>query len=635
MLDGLRVMSKNIFGRLILAAFAAVIVVGFGLWGIRDMFTNFRGNQLATLGDREITVQQYRNAYQTNLQQLQRQTRRAITSQEARQMGLDRQVLAELVTGSALDQDAQRLGLALSDADIAKVVRADKVFSGPGGFDQARMDQILRDNGFTEASFLREQRQFALRKQIGSALTGGLKAPEALLSAVNSFANQTRRADYFILPQPDLAKAAPPAEDAVDSWYDLHKDLYRSPEFRTVNVLVVTPDAVAKTIPVNDDEARKAYDRDAARLYFKPEKRAIALLTFADAAAAAKARARMDAGESFDKVAADKAAGGVLADVGAITQASMFDPAVAQAAFALKQPGVSQPVAGKFGVVLANVSRIEPGSTKPFDEVKDQIKAQLANVQARDAIQKIHDRIEDQRSAGKNLADAAKAAGLTPQIYTTDASGAGKGEAGQPGTPIPALAGSPELVKAIFASDVGVDNDAVSRRDGGYDWFEINAVEPSRQLPLAEVRARIVKAMRDSEAQKQVAAKANELARQIDAGEEIGKLAAANGAALVHSPPIKRSGAEGLSAAAVQQIFGSPVGAGGVALADSGGRVVFKVIDATTPPLDMKSPAVAALAPQLDASLGDDLFTEYVTGLQSQLGLRVNQAAYAAVVGQE
>lgn len=635
MLDGLRVMSKNIFGRLILAAFAALIVVGFGLWGIRDMFTNFRANQLATIGDREITVQDYRNAYQTDLQRLQQQARRAITSQEARQIGLDRQVLAELVTGSALDQDARRLGLALSDADIARMIRADKAFSGPSGFDQARMDQILRQNGYSETSFIREQRQFALRKQIGAALTGGLKAPEVLLTAVNTYANQTRTADYFVLAAPDLSKAPPPADDALKAWYDLHKDIYRSPEYRAANVLVVTPDAVAKTIAVSDDEARKVYDRDAARLYSTPEKRVLSLLTFANAADAAKARARIDAGESFDQVAADKAAGGVFADIGETTEAAMFDPALAKAAFALKQPGVTQPIAGKFGTVLAKVSRIEPGATKSFDEVKGQIKAQLANAQARDAIQKLHDQIEDQRSAGKNLADAAKSVGLTPQTYVTDASGAGKGEAGQPGARIPALAGDQDLLKAIFASDVGVDNDAVSRRDGGYDWFEINSVQPSRQLPLDEVRPQILKAMRDNEAQKQVAAKANELARQIDAGQDPDKLAAANGATLVHSPPIKRSGAPGLPLAAVEQIFGAPVGGAGVARADAGGRIVFKVTGATTPPLDMKNPAMAAIAPQLESALGEDVFTQYVSGLQTQLGLQLNQAAYAAVIGQE
>ncbi|MCI4680001.1 peptidyl-prolyl cis-trans isomerase [Rhodoblastus acidophilus] len=635
MLDGLRIMSKNIFGRVILSVFAALIVVGFGLWGIRDMFTNFRANQLATIGEQEITVQQYRSSYQTELQRLQQQARRAITSREARQFGLDRQVLAQLLTGAALDQDAQRLSLALSDVEIAKIIRALKIFAGPDGFDQARMDQILRDNGYTETSFIREQRQLALRKQIGAAVTGNLKAPEVLLSAVNTFANETRKADYFILPPPDLSKGPPPSEDSVKSYYDLHKDAYRSPEYRTVNVLIVSPSEVVKTIAVSDDAARKVYEQDAARLYATPEKRAIRLLTFLDQAAANKARARIDAGQSFDAVAADKKAGGVLADIGVTTKASMFDPAIAQAAFALKQPGVTEPIAGKFGYVLARISRIEPGSTKPFDEVKDQIKAELAKAQAERAIQKLHDKIEDLRSAGKNLTEAAKAVGLKTQIDVTDASGAGTGEAGQPGAPIPALASAPELLKAIFASDVGVDNDAVSRKDGGYDWFEINSIAPSRQLPLNEVRAAVVKAMENSEAQKQVAAKANDLARKIEAGDSLEKIATANGVATIHAGPFKRSSAPGLSAAAVQQIFGTPVGGAGAALAGGGGRIVFKVTDAATPPIDLKNPTLAGLAPQLDSSLADDLFSQYISGLQSQLGMRVNQTALAAIVGQE
>ena len=60
MLDGLRVMSKNIFGRVILGIFAGLIVIGFGFFGIRDVFNNFRAGQLATVGDEEIGVQQYR-----------------------------------------------------------------------------------------------------------------------------------------------------------------------------------------------------------------------------------------------------------------------------------------------------------------------------------------------------------------------------------------------------------------------------------------------------------------------------------------------------------------------------------------------------------------------------------------------
>ncbi len=95
-------------------------------------------------------------------------------------------------------------------------------------------------------------------------------------------------------------------------------------------------------------------------------------------------------------------------------------------------------------------------------------------------MQKLHDKIEDLRASGKTLAQAAQELGLQIQTYDTDAAGASKGANGQAGAPIPALVAAPELVKAIFASDVGVDNDSVSRKDGGFSWFEIAAIDPSR-----------------------------------------------------------------------------------------------------------------------------------------------------------
>jgi peptidyl-prolyl cis-trans isomerase D len=636
MLDGLRIMSKNVFGRAILASFAALIVVGFGFFGIRDVFTNFRSNQLAVVGDQEIGVAQFRGEYQNALQRYQRQARRAITNEEARQFGLDRQVLAQLLTGAALDQDAKRLGLGISDAEIAKVIKAEKMFVGTdGNFDQTRFDQILRDNGYSEASYMREQRQTALRTQIAAAITGGVKAPGALLSAVNTFANETRKVDFFVLPAPDLASAAVPADDAVKAYYDLRKDSYRSPEYRKATIMIVTPAEVAKSVQISDDAAKKTYDQVAAQRFVTPEKRAIAQLTFPTEEAAAKARARIEAGESFDAVAADRNAGGVLADIGSTTRASMFDKAVADAAFALPAPGVTKPVPGKFGAVIARVSQIDPGSTRPFDEVKGQIKDELAQAQAKGDAQQLHDKIEDLRASGKSLAQVAEALGLATQTYIVDASGAAKGEAGQPGAPVAALAGAPELVKAIFASDVGVDNEAVSRKDGGFGWFEVNAVEPSRQLPLEEIKPQVVKALQESEAQKQLAAKANELARKIDGGESLASVAAANGVAVQQAQNIKRSGGSGLAPAAVQQIFGTPVGGAGVALADQNGRIVFKVLDAATPPLDLKDKTLAGLLPQLESGLADDLFSQYVSGLQSQLGVHVNQTALRAIGGQE
>ncbi len=636
MLDGLRIMSKNIVGRTILAIFAGVIVIGFGFWGIQDVFHRFRAGQLAVVGDEVITVQQYRDEYQTTLQRLQRQARRAITNEEARAAGLDREVLARLLTSAALDQTAKKLGLAVSDAVIAKTVKADKAFAGPDGkFSQARMDLILQDNGYTEGSFIREQRADILRGEIAGSIAGGLKPPKIMLAAINKYANQTRDADYFILPAPDAAKEPAPAESAVKAYYDANKSAYRTPEYRKVNVLTASPDEIAKGLNISDEAAKKVYDQTAAQRYTVPEKRDMTELTFSSREAAQKAKQRIDAGATFAAVAADKTAGGVLANLGTKTKASMFDQAIAKVAFALPKPGVAGPVKGQFGWTLVHVLKIDPGSTKSFDSVKSSIKMQLAASKAGTEAQTLHDKIEDLRSNGKTLAEAAKALGLHSYTYLVDSSGAGKGAKGEAGAPIPALAGSPDLLKAINASDVGVDNDAVPLKDGGYSWFEITAVVPSRQLTLAEVKSQVAKSLQQQMAQDQVANKAKELVKKIDSGAKIADLATANGVTVKKGEAVRRSGGAGLGKAAVAGIFATPIGGAGVAPADHGGRVVFKVTGAETPPLDLKGVALAVLMPKLTTSLQNEVFAQYVGGLQSKLGIRVNQTALATAEGSE
>lgn len=634
MLDGLRIMSKNLFGRLILASFAAVIVVGFGLWGIRDMFSNFRGNELATVGTTDIGLQQYQTAYQTQLQRLQRQAQRAISGEEAKKFGLDRQVLAELITSAALDQDAKRLGLGLPDSELARQIQSEKIFAGPNGaFDVETMRRILRDNGYSEESYVREQRAVALRKQIAQSTTGDVFAPQVLLEAINQFANQTRKADYVMLPAPDLTQAATPSDEAVQAFFNQRKSAYRAPEYRNVVVLVVTPESLAKSLTIDDSLAQKVFDETKER-FATAEKRQLIQLTFADAKQADAASARLKAGESFDAVAADKSSGGVRADLGLTTRDAIFDAEVAAAAFGVQKTGVVGPVAGKFGTVLVDVLAIEPGAQKAFDAVKDQIKSELALSQAKQALQATHDRIEDLRSSGKSLTEAAAAVNLTPVTAVTDASGAQKGVAGQPGPAVAALTSAPELTKAIFASDVGVDNDAVALKNGGYGWFEIAAIEPTRPLALDEVRAQVLAAVQQSDSQSALAQKANELAKKLDAGETFKTLAQTQNLTLQQSPALKRAAGQALPDSAIQQIFGTPLGGAGVAIGPNGSRILFQVTEATTPPLDLNEQTIKGLRPQLEASLADDIFSQYVSGLESALGVRINQAAMRAISGQ-
>ena len=150
MLNQMRALSRNWIGRSIMGLVLGFIIFSFAIWGIGDRFTNFNASELAKIGSTRITVDQYREAYQNQLQQLQQKEKRGITNEEARRLGLDRQVLYRLLSDAVLDQEAAKLGLAVSDDSIARTIVKDDAFKGATGqFDRMRFAALMQNAGLT------------------------------------------------------------------------------------------------------------------------------------------------------------------------------------------------------------------------------------------------------------------------------------------------------------------------------------------------------------------------------------------------------------------------------------------------------------------------------------------------------
>src|SRR5438034_2375652 len=104
MLRALREASSNWLGKTILAAAVGLLTVSFAIWGIGDIFRGFGRSTVAKIGRTEITVDQFRQIYNDRLQQFSRRFGRPITSEQARLLGFDRQIVAQLVAEAALDE---------------------------------------------------------------------------------------------------------------------------------------------------------------------------------------------------------------------------------------------------------------------------------------------------------------------------------------------------------------------------------------------------------------------------------------------------------------------------------------------------------------------------------------------------
>lgn len=632
MLEAMRAATQGWIGRTIMGIVMGVIILSFAIWGIRTDFSGYGANSLAQVGGEEVSVGAFRDAYQTELQRIQRQAKRAITNEEAKRFGLDRQVLSRLISDAALNQQADALGLTVSDQEVAEAIASDPSFKGAGGqFDRARFEELLRNNGLTEKTFVREQRGLILRHELTDPLSAGLQLPKAMLEAIHRFQAEARSVDFLVLPAASAGAVAAPPEEELRKYFEDRKLGYSAPEYRSLVTLTATPESVAKPANVSDADAQKRYDEVKGDKFGTPEKRTVDQVLFTDEAAAGAARAKLDAGANFEDIVKDQGLTPKDVSLGTVTRSQLIDKDVAEVAFALPESAVSAPLKTRFGYVLVRVSKIEPSTAKPFSEVADEIKRDIAIARARAEIAGLHDAIEDQRASGKSLTEAAKSAGLEARsIAAIDA--AGKDPAG---APVADLTNGKALLKAAFASDVGVDNETLTLPQGGYQWFEVAKIEKARPKTFEEARADVEKAWRDDETARLLAAKSADISKRLDAGETLAAIAAAEGGLEVkRAAGVKRSGGGAdLPPNAVAQIFNVGVGGVGSARLDDGGRVVFKVADAVAPPVDFADPSLVSIAGEVKKSYGDDLLSQYLASLQTQLGVKVNAQALAAAAG--
>ncbi|MFY9837375.1 MAG: SurA N-terminal domain-containing protein, partial [Xanthobacteraceae bacterium] len=193
MLRGIRKASENWLGRGVMAVVMTLLAGSFAVWGINDIFRGFGRSTLAKIGNTEIPIEQFRQAYDDQLQETGRQIGHPISAGEASAIGLDRQVLSEMIGQAGLDQRAHQMGLGISDAEIARHITTDpKLQNINGQFDRSKFELILRNMGYSEQRFVAEQREAILRRQLLESLTTDMTPPKAWLDAINQFQNQER-----------------------------------------------------------------------------------------------------------------------------------------------------------------------------------------------------------------------------------------------------------------------------------------------------------------------------------------------------------------------------------------------------------------------------------------------------------
>ncbi|TIW19361.1 MAG: peptidylprolyl isomerase [Mesorhizobium sp.] len=618
---------RSAAGTWVAKALLSLLVVSFAVWGISGRLSGSLGGHHAviTAGGTEVSINEYRLAYDRQINLLSQQYGQRITHEQAKLLGLDNQVLAQLVSGAVLDEQARKLGLGLSKDRLAELTREDPAFKGPSGqFDRRTFEYLLREVGMRPEDYLKNRSQVAVRQQIVEAISDGLKAPQTFLKAVALYRGEDRTIDYLVLPKTLVQPIEAPSDSALKTYFEANTKNYAAPEYRKFSYIRLEPQDIMDPTAVTDSQVADDYNKNKAR-YTTPEMRTIEQLVFKTPDAAKAAYDSLKTGATFDKIVT--AEGKTQADtlLGTLAKDKIADKAVADAAFSLNANEVSPVVQGAFGPVLLRVTEIKPQVVKPLSEVSDQIRKDMALGEASRILLDVHDSYEDTRASGASLAQAADK--LKLKVVTIDAID----RTGQrpDDTIVNDLPQSADLIKAVFEAEPNTENEGLTTADNGFVFYEVQSITPARDRTLDEVRQKVAADWSAAETDKRLGAKAQELEKRLKAGTTLDIIAGELKLEKQTKRGLKREaddadfGKEGAAA-----MFG--VGEGGTGLIPSptgDGQILFKVAEVFEPAGADGSSLPEDAQKSFSAGISDDLLDQLVAQLQSQYDVRIDPAA--------
>ena len=617
-------------GRLLGMILMGMLVVSFGVWGIADIFRGYGQQTLISVGDTEISSQDYMRAQQDVLRSMSAQAKRSLSLQEARALGLDRQVLERLIGGAAVDNHAKSLHLSIADSTLLEQIMKDPAFKdAAGNFSPLAFQQAMQTIGMNEQGYLNSLRERNLRRQILTTVGKVVNSPDMLISALNSYNGETRTLRYVLVPESVVGTIPDPSEEDLKRYYENHQSKFTQPEFRKIGVLAVTPETVKDQVTITEADLKAAYEANKDTLG-KPERRQVQQISFPDLAAANAAYQKLQSGTDFVALAKEQNLSETDIDLGVLSRAQLADPAIAEAAFNLELNKVAEPVTGKLGgVVLLRVTLIEPGKTPTYEEAKPELEKTLLKERAAGAIFDLHDKIEDQLGSGSRLSEIADKFKITYQLIDqVDREGR------KPDGSAVTLPAQKDLLNAAFATDTGVENDPIDAKDEGVIWYEVLGVVPEQVKPFDQVKDEAAKDWRADELRTKVAKYAQDLVTSLNGGKTLEEVAKDLKAEVMTSDPVKRDGITvNVLPPAVAQAFTLPVkGYGSAPSAVEEGRIVFQV-DKVTPPEPLAAAEADRLKQQLGLLISEDAISEYFAALETRYGVKVNQPALAKLTG--
>jgi len=607
-----------------------------------DAGAGMPGEPVAKVEGQTITVRDFTTQLNRRMQMFRGQGGN-ISDAMLKQLGIDRQVLQELIDEQAMLAEANRLGLSVNDAEVKAQILNFPAFQENGNFigeDRYRALLRMQRPPMTPADFEEALRKDLLREKLQSAVTGWVAGSITDNDVEEEYRRRNEKVKLEVVSfQADAFKTGLTASDAeVAAEFNANKERYRIGEKRKVRYLLIDTQALRQTINPSPQEIEQMYQANIQQ-YSNPEQvRASHILLKTEgkdekATEEVKKKAedllkQVKAGGDFAALAkqysedeGSKVMGG---DLNFFSKGAMV-PEFDAAAFSMQPGQISDLVKTQYGFHIIKLVEKRAAGTRPLTEVRPEIIERLKWERAQAKATELSARVASELKTPADFDRVAKANGLTTKesgFFLRD-------------EPIADLGPSPQVAGQAFTLKDGEVSEP-QRTAQGFVFITVTGKQPSTVPVLDAVKERVKNDIIQKKAVDAAKAAANGLTPTLKSAANFGAAAKTAGREMKTTELISRGAVipdAGASPAVDKVVFSLGAGAVSDPIVTDTGAIIVKVVEKSDVKPAELSTAKDGLKREMIAERQNRFFSSYMTKAKEKLRIETYPQTISRVLG--
>jgi peptidyl-prolyl cis-trans isomerase D len=594
---------------------------------------------VASIGSESISAREFQTAYRTSVDRMRGQ----ITPEMMRAFHFERQILDNLITQHVMIEEARRLGLDVTPAEVEQKILENPVFRENGVFiGRARYEAILSQNNFSVEDFESAMTNEILRDKLRSFVTASVNVTDKDVEEEYKRRNEKAKIDYFVIDAAKLDNKVTVSEKDERDYYEKNKAKYTIPEKRKAKYVFFESLKLRAESKATDDELRQYYEQHKDE-YTLPERVKAQHILFKTQGKTPeeiekikeKARGvleRAKKGEDFSGLAkqfsedSTAAAGGDLGDFGRGQMVPEFE----KAAFSMGVGAISDLVQTQFGIHIIKVNSKQERRERPLEEMKEAVRPIVETRKAEQRGSELAQQAAVDLVSNKDLDAVAKK--YNAQVKETPLI--------EPGQAIPDLGNAAELDRRMFTMNKGEIGTAL-QVDRGYVVPQVVDIVAAHPASFEEARDKVAVDVKAEKTKELAAAKAKQAEEMVKSGKDLATTAKAVEAEIKTSDLLTRGSAIpefGSIGELDKEVFSLPIGKPGTPLSVSGKTIAFAVKERQAMNPDEMKKSIDTVRSEMLPQRRDLYFTAYIQDvrkkMESNKKIKINDSVVTQIAQQ-